>query len=102
MTPKLAIALTRGLSMVSLVLLLLFACKKSDSNNGTAYDPSKPVSISRITPDSGGVSTQLVIYGSNFGRDTSQIKVYVNDRNAPVISSNGSAIYALVPSRAGT
>lgn len=102
MPAKLAL-LNRGLPVAALALCMLCACsKKSASDKGTPYDPSKPVTISRISPDSGGVSTQLIIYGSNFGIDTSIIKVYINGRLAPLIGSNGSVLYVLVPSKAGS
>jgi hypothetical protein len=91
------------LPVISLLFLLLYACKKdNDPDKGVPHDPSKPVTISRITPDSGGVSTQLMIYGVNFGNDTSLIKVYINGHLAPIIGTNGTAIYVLVPSKAGT
>ena len=103
MFPKLAYECKRGLAWLSLVLLTVCACKKSTTTEQRiAYDPSSPVTISRITPDSGGVSTQLMIYGSNFGEDTSIIKVYINGKPAPVVGTNGSSIYVLVPSKAGT
>jgi hypothetical protein len=103
MFPKLAYECKRGLAWLSLVLLTVCACKKSTTTEQKiAYDPSSPVTISRITPDSGGVSTQLMIYGSNFGEDTSIIKVYINGKPAPVVGTNGSSIYVLVPSKAGT
>jgi sugar lactone lactonase YvrE len=93
----------RGLPCAVLALLLLCSCtKKNTTDSHTAYDPSKPVTISRMSPDSGGVNTQLVIYGSNFGTDTSQIKVYVNGHRAALIGTNGSALYVLVPSKAGS
>jgi hypothetical protein len=102
MPPKLH-ELRRGLPLASLVLLLCCACtKKSTTEKEIMYDPSQPVTISRISPDSGGVSTQLMIYGSNFGSDTSLIKVYVNGKPAPVIAANGTSIYALVPSKSGS
>lgn len=102
MFPKLAYEFKRGLVWASLVLLTVCACKKSTTEKGNAYDPSSPVTISRISPDSGGVSTQLMIYGTNFGSDTSLIRVYINGKQAPVVGSNGSAIYVLVPSKAGS
>jgi hypothetical protein len=103
MSLKPACVLKRGLALASLVLSIFCACtKKSTTENGIAYDPSTPVTVSRITPDSGGVSTQLMIYGSNFGTDTSLIKVFINGKPAPVVGSNGSAIYVLVPSKAGS
>jgi hypothetical protein len=103
MSTTIANALQRRLPVAFLVLLILFACnKESATNKGIPYDPSKPVTISRITPDSGGVSTQLMIYGSNFGNDTAQIKVYINGHLAPIVGTNGSSIYVLVPSKAGS
>jgi len=93
----------RGLPLAALILLIVCACsKKRTTDKGTRYDPSTPVTISRISPDSGGVNTQLIIYGSNFGRDTSQIKVYINGHRAALIGSNGSALYVLVPSKSGS
>src|SRR5688500_15540558 len=103
MSPKLACEMKRGWPTLALVLLIVCACsKKSVTDKGTPYDPSTPVTISRIFPDSGGVSTQLIINGSNFGTDTSQIKVYVNGHRAPLIGSTGSALYVLVPSKSGS
>ncbi len=84
---------------------IVFCCKKKEVDSGPLvipYDPARPVTIDRFTPDSGGVSTQMLIYGSNFGTDTSLIKVYVNNKRAPLIGSNGSILYVSVPSKAGT
>jgi hypothetical protein len=103
MSPKLACEMKRGLPVLALVISMLFACsKKSVTDKGTPYDPSSPVTISRIFPDSGGVNTQLIINGSNFGTDTSQINVYINGHRAPLIGSNGAALYVLVPSKSGS
>ncbi|HMR83119.1 MAG TPA: IPT/TIG domain-containing protein [Niabella sp.] len=84
--------------------ILLLCCKKKDidSKPVVPFDASQPVTIDHFTPDSGGVSTQMLIYGSNFGTDTSFIKVYVNDKRAPLIGSSGSILYVSVPSKAGT
>jgi hypothetical protein len=103
MSPKLACELKWGLPALALILLIVCACsKKSVTDKGTPYDPSTPVTISRISPDSGGATTQLMIYGSNFGNDTSLIRVYVNGRRAPLIATNGSSLYVLVPSKSGS
>lgn len=87
-------------------IVFIASCERdttvTEDSPGIPFDPNAPVTISDFTPDSGGVSTQMVIYGSNFGTDKSLIKVFVNDKEAAVIGSNGNAIYALVPSRAGT
>ncbi|THU30752.1 hypothetical protein FAM09_29575 [Niastella caeni] len=103
MTPKLACGFKRGWLVASLIFFILCGCsKKSTTKETAAYDPSKPVTITRISPDSGGVSTQLIIYGSNFGNDTSKIKVYINGHRAPLIGTNGAALYVLIPSKAGS
>ncbi|WEK34747.1 MAG: IPT/TIG domain-containing protein [Candidatus Pseudobacter hemicellulosilyticus] len=102
MNTKLATPLRRGLSVASLVLFFFCACTRDSDQIGIPYDPAKPVTINRFLPDSGGVSTQLVIFGSNFGNDTSLVRVTVNDFRAPLIGMNDSAIYVLVPSKAGT
>ena len=44
----------------------------------------------------------MVLYGENFGTDTSYVKVTVNDKNARVIGVNDTIIYAVVPARADT
>lgn len=87
--------------LFSLMLLFsLWGCKKDSENAKQAYDPNKPVELLRFLPDSGGVGTQMIIEGGNFGSDTSMIKVFINNKPAPIIGANGSALYVLVPSRA--
>ena len=83
--------------------LSVLGCKDDDGGGqaSAVYDPSQPVTISSFTPESGGGNAQLVIYGSNFGSDVSQIQVTVNDKEAVVISANGHCIYCFVPRQAG-
>ncbi|MDQ0107415.1 NHL repeat-containing protein [Chitinophaga terrae (ex Kim and Jung 2007)] len=82
--------------------MLLAACSKKESSDTLVkFDPSKPVTISRFTPDSGGVGTQMLIYGSNFGSDRNLVKVFINGKPAPVIGVKDTIMYVLVPSRAG-
>lgn len=69
------------------------------------YDPGKPLVLESYSPQEGGVGTQLIIRGENFGYDASKVKVYIaNDENrqARVISAKGNRIYAVVPARADT
>ncbi len=88
------------------VLALFVKCEaESDGvfkGHTAVHDPSKAVTFTSFSPDSGGVTTQLLIKGSNFGSDTSLIRVFVNEKRAPIISSDGSTILAIVPSRADT
>lgn len=63
-----------------------------------AFDPSQPVVVSLIEPDSGVYNTQFVLSGSNFGTDLSRIKVYFGEKDtARLISSNGDFIYGMTP-----
>ncbi len=103
MNTKTAYELKGGMLCAALIFLLLGACSdKGTIDTRIPYDPSKPVTINRFAPDSGGVNTQMIIYGSNFGSDTSLIKVYINGHQAHLIGLNSTALYILVPSKAGT
>lgn len=89
--------------LVLLLILGVVGCKddKDDSGTSAIYDPSQPVTITNFTPESGAGGIQFLVYGSNFGTDLRQIKVSVNDKDAILISSNGSCLYCFVPRKAG-
>ena len=55
-----------------------------------------------FSPDSGGVKTQLIIRGQNFGTDTAYLKVTVNNKRAAIVGVADDVIYAIVPARADT
>ena len=86
--------------------LLLLPTGCSDSTDGEApYDPGKPVVLESYSPQEGGVGTQLIIRGENFGYDASKVKVRIansENREARVISAKGNRIYAVVPAKADT
>ncbi len=92
-----------GLSMF-LVIIIFTNCTNDDfaPESNTVYPPvaGKETTITSYFPDSGGIATKLILYGSNFGTDTSYIKVTVNGKNATVIGADDSALYAIVPVRA--
>jgi len=82
------------------VLGLIFAC--SDDGNGgnkwdKPYDPSLPVKITSFTPDSGGMTTEMIIRGENLGNDPKAVKVYFNKKQAAVVSTRGDMLYAITP-----
>lgn len=79
-----------------------FACKDDNKANFQPFDPGKPIEINGFYPDSGGIATPMIIEGSNFGSDTTGMKVYFVDtlgikHQAGLVGSNGSKIYAFVP-----
>lgn len=95
-----------GIVVLLLFLIIgVFSCK--DNYEGPIkdiYPPSEGVetSITSYFPDTGGIATKIVLYGSNFGTDTSYLKVTVNGNNAAIIGSDGKSILAVVPARADT
>ncbi|RFS26678.1 hypothetical protein DVR12_02500 [Chitinophaga silvatica] len=94
--------LRRSLPIAVFGTMLLAACsKKKSAESDAKFDPSQAVTVERFTPDSGGVGTQMIIYGSNFGNETGIVKVFINDIPAPVIGVKNTAIYVLIPSQAG-
>ncbi|MFC4673726.1 SMP-30/gluconolactonase/LRE family protein [Dysgonomonas termitidis] len=88
-----------GVFFTFLIPIFFQNCKENE-NIGLAYDPKMPIVCEEFFPDSGGVGTQLIIRGSNFGIDTSLVRVSVNGKNAAVIGVNETVIYAVVPRRA--
>ncbi|GHV69081.1 hypothetical protein FACS1894199_17260 [Bacteroidia bacterium] len=68
---------------------------------GDPHNPALPVEITGFIPDSGRIRERVLISGSNFGTDASQVEVVFNDgvadRKANVINVNGTTIYCLVP-----
>ncbi|MFD2966895.1 IPT/TIG domain-containing protein [Sphingobacterium bambusae] len=89
--------------LLGLLLAFIAACSKPDKvENKPTHDPTKPITYADFYPKEGGVSTQMIIEGSNFGSDTALVHVSVNDKEARVIGVSDTRIYALVPPRAGT
>ncbi len=87
------------------ILLALFsvcisACKDDEVTGTEAFDPSQPVVISDFTPKEGGAYQKLLIYGENFGVDTSLVQVTIGGKNAVVINVKNNYIYCFVPSGA--
>ncbi len=87
---------------VSFLFSLLFIqCTKEEKENSFEYDPGKPVVFNNFLPDSGGISTKMVLLGENFGNDPSIIKVYFNKRKASVVGAANDLIYVMVPRQPG-
>lgn len=95
------------------IVLALFACcfvSCSDDDEATSseYDPNKSVAITDFIPKTGSAGQKLIIYGDNFGNDTSKVDVTIGGKKAVLIScksnvKNGKdGIYCFVPSGAYT
>lgn len=86
-----------GLWLLLMSLTLCFSCKDNDGTE--TYDPSKPVTFERFSPEKGGSTTQLIITGSNFGNSIDQVEVKVGNRMAKVVGVSPTKIYAVVKAR---
>ena len=65
-------------------------------------DLNAPSVFESFSPDSGGIGTQLIIRGKNFGSDPNYVKVTVNNKEAAIVGMDDEVIYAIVPARADT
>lgn len=79
-------------------LLTLAGCTKDDEG----HDASQPMTIDSFTPDQGGGSTSILISGSNFSTDTSEIEVIINGHKLAIIGANTKQIMAVVPRKCGS
>lgn len=86
-------------------LIGLVACSDSDNSENEAtekpYDPNKPLQVTEFIPETGGMASQVIIRGSNFGTDANQLKVYFNKKPAKVIKTLGDLAYVLAPKLPG-
>ena len=88
----------KNLMLMLFCIIFIIAC--SDNKNGSegpAYDPSKPVILNTFYPDSGMYQEKVLLTGENFGTDPSIIRVYFNQKQAPLIGSTGSLMYVTAP-----
>ncbi|NDV66584.1 IPT/TIG domain-containing protein [Bacteroides sp. 224] len=61
------------------------------------HDPSQPVVINSFEPKTGGVGTQILFKGSNFGSNPDAIKITMYGLELNVISASGDMVYAILP-----
>jgi len=100
------VLLLRGALLLG-VFVFFFNCKKEtyvyeyDQAKGAPYNPDLPVEIVEFIPNEGKIREKVIISGHNFGNDPSKIKVFFDDgysdKEANVISVDGTSIYCLAP-----
>lgn len=82
---------------------LLSACTDKETAGGNStFNPAEAIVIDDFYPDSAGVATPMIISGSNFGTDTTGLRVLFVDEHKKehqggLISTNGEKIYCTVP-----
>lgn len=90
-----------GFSMFFFSLICFNGCQEEGNMDyPKSHDPSKPVVITDFLPKTGGVGQRMVIYGSNFGNDTSIVHVTIGGKGAKVIGLSDEALYCIVPEKA--
>ena len=91
------------LTFFAAVFVYLTSCSDSKNIGSAVFNPDQPIEVTGFYPDSGGIATPMIVEGSNFGSDTTNLKVYFEDADgikhqAGLVSSNGNKIYLYVPS----
>lgn len=72
----------------------LQSCKREDD---VSYNPSIPITIESFVPTRGSAGTEILINGSNFSTDTTQISITLHGRKLFIVGSNGHQLMAVVP-----
>jgi sugar lactone lactonase YvrE len=88
------------LVIVAVMAAVVTGCKKDE--DVFTHDASSPITIDQILPEKGSGGTEILINGSNFTTDTSQVKVTLNGKSLRVIGVKGNQLMAVVPKKAGS
>lgn len=83
--------------LLAFLVCCVTACSSDDEKAAEGYDPSRQVSVTDFVPKEGGVGQKLVVYGDNFGNDTTAVRVTIGGVSAKVISVKNDALYCFVP-----
>lgn len=78
-------------------LLFFYSCVNDQSGTDTPFDPNKPVVLESFAPDTGLVTTPVIIRGENFGNNINDVKVFFNDHPAFVATVKNNRIFAVTP-----
>lgn len=84
---------------VSCIMTILVSCEKDDTSS---HNPSAPIVIDSFIPTSGGGGTEILINGSNFSTDTSEISVTLNGKSLAIVGTNGTQLMVVVPKKSGS
>lgn len=79
----------------------LLSCKEEETTETPPYDSSKPVVLTTFYPTTGHIATQVILQGDNFGNNKDAVRVWFNEKRAPVISVKGDKMLVLAPKLPG-
>jgi sugar lactone lactonase YvrE len=84
---------------VLFIMIAFVSCKKEKS---PAHDSNSPISINTLLPAQGSGGTEVLITGTNFSTDTSQIAVTLNGLKLKIIGANTTQMIVVIPKKAGS
>ena len=87
------------LTGVLFIIMAFISCKKDKSPE---HNADSPISINKFIPMQGGGGTEVLITGTNFSTDTSQISVTLNGLKLKIIGANTTQMITVVPKKAGS
>jgi len=76
--------------------VLMFSCGESAEGEKT-YDPNKPTTLNNFYPNEGKFKEKVMLTGTNLPTDPEQVRVYFNQRRAPVIGGTTERMYVMAP-----
>ncbi|WP_223818228.1 IPT/TIG domain-containing protein [Mucilaginibacter rubeus] len=81
------------------IMIAFAGCKK---DKVPTHDANAPIGITSFIPAQGGGGTEVLINGTNFSTDTSQISVTLNGLKLKIIGANTKQMIVVVPKKAGS
>ena len=86
------------IAMVCAALFMVSCDEKSESSRVEyPYDKSKPTLLGSFYPDEGKFQEKVILNGDNFPNDLEMMRVYFNQRRAPIVGTTGKRLYVMAP-----
>lgn len=85
------------LIVVGISMIMQYAC--SDDKSGGNYDG--PLKLNTFYPDSGYLSSKIILEGENFGTDASKLSVYFNEKKGFISKASGNILMVYAPKLPG-
>jgi hypothetical protein len=78
--------------------VLMVSCgSNNDDGEEQAYNPNAATTLNDFYPTEGKFKEQVILTGTNLPTDPEQVRVYFNQRRAPVIGGTTSRLYVMAP-----
>lgn len=78
-------------------LTLVLASCEEEFIGPAPYNPAEPIVCTSFFPTGGPISTKVVLTGKNFGNRPKDVKVWFNEKEAPVIGVSGDHALVMAP-----